>query len=102
MSARRGCCPTRFRPPTAPRRCSSACSASPAARRCAPQPVDIGALAVGHARPDRQLGRTDDRGAASRCDADLPSALVDPNQLELAILNLTRQRARRHAATADR
>ena len=32
----RGCCPTRCRPPTAPRHCSSACSALPAARRCAP------------------------------------------------------------------
>ena len=39
--------PMRCRPRTAPRRSSSDCSASPAARRCAPRPVDIGDLLTG-------------------------------------------------------
>ena len=34
-SARRDCCPMRFRPPIAPRYCSSVCWGSRAARRCA-------------------------------------------------------------------
>ena len=65
------------------------------------QPVDIGALLSGmRDLISSSVGPTVE--VHLRRDPDLPSALVDPNQLELAILNLTRQCARRHAGTVDR
>jgi signal transduction histidine kinase/ActR/RegA family two-component response regulator len=52
------------------------------------QPVDIGALLSGmRDLVSSSVGPTVD--VQLRIDLDLPSALVDPNQLELAILNLT-------------
>ena len=51
------------------------------------QPVDIAALLSGmRDLISSSVGPTVD--VHLRCDADLPSALIDPNQLELAILNL--------------
>ena len=52
------------------------------------QPVDIGALLSGmRDLIASSVGPTVE--VHLRCDPDLPSALVDPNQLELAILNLS-------------
>ena len=52
------------------------------------QPVDIAALLSGmHDLVISSVGPTIE--VQFRVDSDLPSALVDPNQLELAILNLT-------------
>ena len=61
------------------------------ARRQPLQPVavDVGWLVRGMARSDRQHHRTADQGGSGSWPKNLPPAKADPNQLEMAILNLS-------------
>ena len=80
----------RFRPRIVPRRSFSDFWDLLAGRRSARRPVDIGDLLKGmRDLIDSSVGPKIE--VRMRCASDLQPALVDPNQLELAILNLTRQ-----------